>query len=94
MGGRARLGAPAVRDTMATCTGDGARGPASRQRASSSRCCAPIPISGRRARMSDASVGEQAGAGLDGLTPPSSSGCRRLNRRISREGSAFRFCTP
>ena len=33
-----------------------------------SPCSGRIPTSGARARMSDASVGEQRGAGLDQLT--------------------------
>ena len=57
------------------------------------RCCGPIPTWGRGREVSDASRGEQAGAGLDRLTaeefePLNDSKTRRIARR-----SAFRFCS-
>ena len=54
----------------------------------SSHSCGPIPISGARARMSDASTGEQSGAGLDCLTPRRLRAAAQLERRLPR---AFGF---
>ena len=51
------------------------------------------PDLGTRARMSRASTGEQAGAGLDHLTPEEYERLQRLNRPIARN-SAFPFSLP
>jgi OHCU decarboxylase len=48
------------------------------------------PDLGARARMSDASIGEQAGAGLDRLTPEAFETLRRLNAAY-RDKFAFPF---
>ena len=76
VGRRAGLGTPAVRVRGAAARVDGGRGGERGPATSSSPCCARIPISGTRARMSDASDGEQAGAGLT-----------RMPRRTSSNGS-------
>ena len=43
--------------------------------------------------MSDASAGEQAGAGLDRLTPDEFERLQRLNTATIARGSASRFCS-
>ena len=63
---------------------------AARSATSSSALLRAHPDLGSRARMTDASTGEQAGAGLDRLTPTSSSGCEQLNTAY-REKFGFPF---
>ena len=52
------------------------------------------PDLGARARMSAASAGEQAGAGLDRLTPQELETLQQFNADLPRQSSAFRFSSP